>query len=708
MNSGQQSLERLRIIKLIGACQLPLLKGFLGILCIGWLSRQASADTAAAKIRALTQAHTRIVWCQDMGAGNDVTAQATNLRLMGLDTEDERGERVILEQLGNYAKPMLTPSGNRVIFSDRHERQIYLVNWDGSGLKRLASGFALGVWRDPRSGREWVYSGTSLADSAALYPIARAPIDNPDQVEPVWNATAVEADNFQISRDGRWACGGFPWPACGIADLANGQWKKYGEGCWPSLAPDESGLLWIFDGAHRNLTFFRVNSNERWIVPINQAPGLGDYEVYHPRWSNNSRFMTMSGPYKLGGAENRIRGGGGEVEIFLGKFDPHFQSITSWARITHNARADFFPDAWIAVTTAEQQPAVREAWPAAPAQPAAAESQNTWPGIAPGLAFIWENRAGKNEIPGTPERFGRVCRTQPVGAARYGRYFDMDLAQGIFSTPTECSQAILAACQHSDQFSLEALIMPRSNAPRLARAQIIAFTAGATGNFILSQEKDRLVLRLNTSAAAGLNPPLTLGELSADTAQHIIISYAPGQLACFLNGKPQELTNALTGDLQSWVPGDLIFGDQNIFWPGTIDHIAIYGQTLSPAQAQAKFASLAAKLKSRRAPAQLILEGHLVEATPIPAPTSIAPYKRALTINSYDNLKIIAGQYSARQVLVARWAILDGQILATAQQGTGKVYRLVLESFDEHPELESERLIMDNADFLLPLYYEVE
>jgi hypothetical protein len=36
--------------------------------------------------------------------------------------------------------------------------------WDGSGLRRLAKGFALAVWEDPADGKEWVHVGSEHKD----------------------------------------------------------------------------------------------------------------------------------------------------------------------------------------------------------------------------------------------------------------------------------------------------------------------------------------------------------------------------------------------------------------------------------------------------------------------------------------------------------------------------------------------------------------
>ena len=106
-----------------------------------------------------SQDRLRVVWVQDMGDGSDGDAKGGNLRLMGLDTGDGKGERAILETVGNYAKPLMTSRGDRVVYSDRVRKKAYVVNWDGSGQRELFTGFALALWVDPRDNREWVYYG---------------------------------------------------------------------------------------------------------------------------------------------------------------------------------------------------------------------------------------------------------------------------------------------------------------------------------------------------------------------------------------------------------------------------------------------------------------------------------------------------------------------------------------------------------------------
>src|SRR5262245_51936820 len=69
----------------------------------------------AGGVHALTGARTRIVWVQ--GDGTDPYAAGNALVLMGLDSDDGKGERVILGEKGSYLKPLLISSGKRIVYS---------------------------------------------------------------------------------------------------------------------------------------------------------------------------------------------------------------------------------------------------------------------------------------------------------------------------------------------------------------------------------------------------------------------------------------------------------------------------------------------------------------------------------------------------------------------------------------------------------------
>ena len=305
-----------------------------------------AVEGPGAEVRALTGAHTRLVWVQ--GDGTDPRASGDQLVLMGFDTHDGKGERVILGERRSYVRPLLTPKGNRIVFSRRTvpgPPEAFIVNWDGTGLRKIAGGHALALWENPADGSEWVYVGT---DNKKLdfSTVTRFPIDAPAKSELVWNKSLVSTESFQVSADGRHAGGQFPFPRAGVAELPNGQMKRLGEGCWTALTSARGPLFWYFDGAHRNLTMVDVDTDARWMVNINHAPGFNGAEVFHPRWTNHPRFLVISGPYNQGGA-NQARTGGKQAEVYLGRFSEDFSKVEAWARVTNNSGGDSYPDVWI-------------------------------------------------------------------------------------------------------------------------------------------------------------------------------------------------------------------------------------------------------------------------------------------------------------------------------------------------------------------------
>jgi hypothetical protein len=317
-----------------------------------------AVDGPGGEVRALTGAPTRVVWVQN--DGTDPRASGDQLVLMGLDTDDGKGERVILGERSSYVKPLFTSRGDRIVFSTRvtpGPPEIFVVNWDGSGLRKVADGFALDVWESPFDGTPWVYAGTEN-DKGNFAKVTRFPIDAPDKRELVWDKTMVSMDTFEVSADGRHAGGLFHWPRAGIAELPNKSVTRLGDGCWTSLTNARGPLFWYFDGAHRNVTMVDVRTRNRWMVNLNGAPGFNGAEVFHPRWSNHSRFMTLSGPYNQGGT-NQARTGGKQVEIHIGRFSADYSAIEQWARVTTNPTGDSHPDVWIDLDRSPHPPRPR-------------------------------------------------------------------------------------------------------------------------------------------------------------------------------------------------------------------------------------------------------------------------------------------------------------------------------------------------------------
>src|SRR5262245_48979805 len=100
--------------------RLAAVAGFVALLLL-LVGQPAPADDGGAEIEEATGAHTRVVWVEDKSPQQtDVLARGKKLVLMGLDTRDGKGERAILPAVRNYAKPLITPDGRRVVYSDHH------------------------------------------------------------------------------------------------------------------------------------------------------------------------------------------------------------------------------------------------------------------------------------------------------------------------------------------------------------------------------------------------------------------------------------------------------------------------------------------------------------------------------------------------------------------------------------------------------------
>jgi len=207
----------------------------------------------SAELEKLTGAHTRLVWIQDAGPTACAFSEKPTVRLMGFDSRDGKGE---IAPVGSYAKPLFTADGNRIVFGNNVDNRIYVVNWDGTGMRAvIGPGTAFeDVWADPRDGLAWVYAQLSekRGDTDARV-IRRFRLDKPEVGELVWDRMPVW--HFQLSGDGRTATGGTGGGNTpqGILTLPNGSFYSMAGGCWPSAAPDYSNRGWVFRGHHRGI-----------------------------------------------------------------------------------------------------------------------------------------------------------------------------------------------------------------------------------------------------------------------------------------------------------------------------------------------------------------------------------------------------------------------------------------------------------------------
>ena len=655
-----------------------------------------------------TGVHTRVVWIQEQGSGADTFAFGQNFKLMGYDSRDGKKERSLLTKTGNFYKPILTPDGKKVVVSSRKRHEIYLVDFEKKKKKSLGKGVAVDVWQDPATGKTWAYA---LAGDGpenkyfTTHPLIRFPLDKPNKRELVWDKTHLSWSNFDLSRDGKFAGGLFPWPHAGILSFEKNSWKRYGKGCWTALSPDNSGILWIFDGLHRNLNFVNPFTEQFWTTSINNAPGIEGFEVYHPRWSNHISYLSMTGPYVEGEGGNKIGGGGQKVEIYVGRFSPDLKSVEEWLQVSDNDRADFYPDVWLANGRWANFSSTQVEM-----IPDANSNQDTdWPQNSKQLVFLWkdvlaENKAGDDSLLGFSQF--RVSARQ---FAHFNRFLEMDLNRSGFAASWSEKKAV-DVIREKGGFGLEFLYTPSATTSQDSGA-VIRLQSGGNNNLRLSQKGQNVNLEL----FAGDKPigRIQLADvLQPQRPEHLFISLQGKEVKLYVNGRLAKSISLSGKPLPSWRDVRLIFGQlkgAGSGLDGALSHVALYAGSIKEADITRSAQRVTGSLEERQKVESIRFKGEFTEGSTVPSPDALGAYRRALVVNRYLVTAVEQGAYPEKEILVAQWAVLDRTVLPeTKDFKVGRITELKVEKFDQHPELEGERLMMDMFDPDLELYYQVD
>jgi len=318
------------------------------LLCLLLLAPMAQAQEGLADdILALTDGkRVKIAWAQDPQGSGDAYVTEDVWQLLLYDTQDDT-IRIIRSQLDSYARPLITHDGNRIVYTDVPDRNIYVIDSDGSNRRLVASGYAGALWYDSDSGTEWVYYQEGAGEGSDQ-PLRRINLDNGDQIELVWDQTDADLSWLSVSSDGRRVGGSWPWPESGVivpdydgsggGDIYYTQNGYYQTGCWTCISPDDTYRYSVFPGTHREWISYAWPVGDPWImslVPPDPPMGAED-RVYSPKLSNHPDFLTLVAPAWVM-----------EIEVQFGKTNPGFDQVTDWVRITDNNVWEAMPTAWI-------------------------------------------------------------------------------------------------------------------------------------------------------------------------------------------------------------------------------------------------------------------------------------------------------------------------------------------------------------------------
>lgn len=191
-----------------------------------------------------------------------------------------------------------------------------------------------------------------------------------------------------------------------------------------------------------------------------------------------------------------------------------------------------------------------------------------WPGDADNLMFAWME--------------GTTVNLKKRGKARINAMGLMELSGGSF-TAEGVNRQLLEACSQSNALTIE-VVLRTDNKKQQGPARIVSFSTDHNSrNFTLGQDRDKLTLRLRTSktGANGTPPETSLTKVEKNRRMHLIVTYRPGELVAFVDGKETLRTADLKGDFSTWTPHHLIFGDEfngQRDWSGDLERVAIFSQ----------------------------------------------------------------------------------------------------------------------------------
>lgn len=659
----------------------------------------APEDALSKQVEALTGAPTKVLWAQHLGTDNtDAYSTGSNHQLMGLDTRDGLGAHVLLKAKGNYSRPLISPDGSKVIYTqkkyklDSKKRKHYSVkimatDWDGSEPKELNNGYAVAVWNDPATKIDWVYAARDIVPSSriawAARELVRFPLNAPDKVEPMWNRTQISPDNIQFSRDGHRASGQFAWPNGGhfIWKADESEFLRTMTGCWAAMAPDNSYVSWMLDGNHRQANLYAPGSPPKtWHLDFSKIEGLSKGEIYHPRWTNHPRFIALTGPY-LGERSKTGSGfigkGGKTAEVIIAKIRPDLQGFEGSVKLTTNTFGDSYPDVWI-----ESGPTAQlESFAQGSTQDLDAER---WPKDSKGLVFAWEDRERVAAIK-LPDHRLLDCSVEEVGAARYGRALDMLLDAGSF-TPQEDAQAMIIAAMNKDVWTVEFFL----------RARVIGEAAQGSGP-VLSAPGVTVSI---ADGALKVNDVVVAAAPFALPA-HISLAAAGGKISATVNGGAAvEVPVSKAGEGRGMTLGG---GNLDLGLTG----LAVFNRALSAGETKTHQDLWLARHAALPDPGRVRIMATLEEESAMPTEEGIDPYTRALVTYVYKVDSVIEGKLAEKRITVKHWAMMDLKPCQTFPRKVGQSYELMLEPDEMHKELEGQRAVDDTTAFDLTVWYDV-
>lgn len=310
---------------------------------------------------------------------------------------------------------------------------------------------------------------------------------------------------------------------------------------------------------------------------------------------------------------------------------------------------------------------------------------NTWPATRDGLAFAWKDALRADRAPSL-----ETARVKHHGLAFPDERGAMKLRGGWFSASEISLRTLGETMKAKGGLTLELVLSPKPFPSKPINGTVLALK-GAKGEDLLALRQSGEKLRLTLQTSDGVTHEQAVGDLDSERANHVIITFAGGEIAASTNSGERWTRCKCPGDLPAWQPKELLFGaaaDGTDAWRGSMERVAFYNRVLNKSELDQHTATTFAPVLARHPTWRGNLKLRLREASPTPTLAEIQPYREALVRNLYDVVE--GGQtLEPRRVVITHWALMDGHAMPAASLKPGDVIEIPVEQVESHPELDS-------------------
>jgi hypothetical protein len=459
------------------------------------------------------------------------------------------------------------------------------------------------------------------------------------------------------------------------------------------MAPDNSGVSWVFDGSHRGAVFFTGDGQRMWEVNFNHGAGMDGYELYHPRWSNHPRFMAITGPYVAGKTPggNMIRKGGASAQIYIGKFSENLDRVEAWLQVTHDELSESYPDVWIAGGGQHTLAAFQKD---APSKAPEVESAKEWPVIRDRLVFVWWNRNATNHFRGRDGKVRDSADVVPRGAALFGRYHEMRAGDGHFEAGLDAAAYAIEALRSAPEVTLEMMLLPDPS--QFDPPPGLRTLFRGPGLVVALDPQGHLVCGQGSAVFRSTEPIPSLPV-------HLAAVRGKDRFEAFANGKAMPLAGDASPLMSAWE--SLQFGGgSGVGMMG----ISIHDRALTTAELEKQSEAQHVRIARLPQPASRVrVNANLVQVSAMPTVEGIAPYQSALVAYVYEVGENAPEELRNSRFIVKHWAMLDQRPVQGFPRDVGKSYDLHLERESDHLQIKGERLVDETTSFDLEAWVDV-